>query len=476
MLVAVTDSLAKFSYINMLARSIRQISKSLLRQPIFAPLVAAMIVRSLEVVHEPKTGAGALSLLIFSRERWDQDIEALARIPDVRLVSLPTGILERINALFHDPHFSVKANNYYQVADKDNLRHRHRQVAYLTKVMALVRVWAKLDAAVTCSFKYVREAPWSTACDRAGLPFVALHKEFTVLEPRHLESRIAESQGMGFRFFGTHLCCVNENARQLFARAGVFPAEKITKVGLLRVDNLYQPKAASTGDGQRKSVVLFSFGHLTGPFPSHPVRNYYFAKDDNFGFVELFKSVHAGFAELARKHPDIDFLIKPKNVEPGWIGEIRAVIESELGCSLDDIPNCRIVGEPAPDLMRQSLANIVLNSTTVIESRIAGRNTIIPLFAEAAGRHMDMVYFREFLDLFAVATSREDMTEKIERAIKGEILEHGSQARLNQLLERQIGNCEGRSAERLTRTIRAVVAASVNTAAIKSRLPEARQA
>src|SRR6185312_13211662 len=108
----------------------------------------------------------------------------------------------------------------------------------------------------------------------------------------------------------------------------------------------------------RPSVVLFSFGHLTGPFPAVPSRNYYFSQDGNYGFVELFAKVHAVFADAARRHPNVDFLVKPKYVLPGWIGEIDAVIRERLGVALADIPNCRIVANTAPELMRRSRANI----------------------------------------------------------------------------------------------------------------------
>lgn len=414
-----------------------------------------MVARSVKVIHEPGEPSNALTLLVFSRERWAQDIEALARVPAVRLIEIPTQTVLRVNQIFDDPRYTVKADDFYLQIGEDVLAHREKQVRYLQGVVRWLRRFCKIDAAVTCTYRYVREALWAKAFDRAGVPYVGWHKEFTVLEERQIDQRAQEAKALGFRFFGTHLCCVNDAAREMFIKAQVATPDRITKVGLLRADNLFQQRTARA-QGGRAHVVLFSFGHLTGPFPKVPTRNYYFSREGDYGFIDLFRAAHADFADLARRNPDVDFLIKPKNVEPGWIGEIEAVVQEELGVPLTSIPNCRIVSQPAPELMRGSLANVVLNSTTVIESRLLDCNTIIPAFAEAAAGHRDMVYFRDYFDLFAVADTRDAYTSLIESALAGGDLRRGTTERLHSFLDRQIGNADGKSAHRLAYVARQV--------------------
>lgn len=432
--------------------------KWLLRRRAAIPFVAFLVARSIRMPTPAPTSekdGKDLTLLVFSRERWEQDLQSLARIPGIRLVELPTAMVLRINNLFDDPRYVVKADDFYLQTATEILDYRNEQIRYLQSVVWWLRRMLKIDAAVTCTYRYVREALWAVAFDRAGLPYIGWHKEFTVLEDRQIAQRVEETKARRFKFFGTHLCCVNDMARDLFIKAEVAKADQISKVGLLRADNLFQKWVAAPSG--RPRVVLFSFGHLTGPFPDVPMRNYYFSRDDDFGFIELFRSVHADFADLARRNPGVDFLIKPKNVERGWIGEIESVVRNTLGVPLSDIRNCRIVSDSAPDLMRGSLANVVLNSTTAIESRILGCNTIIPAFAEAAGIHRDMIYFRDYFDLFAVAETRETYLSMLEAAIAGGDLRCGTRERLRSFLDRQIGNPDGMSAQRLAYVVRQIV-------------------
>ena len=50
--------------------------------------------------------------------------------------------------------------------------------------------------------------------------------------------------------------------------------------------------------------------------------------------------------------------------------------------------------------MNGSLANIVFNSTTVIESLLANTNTIVPVYHEAKNKHSDKVYLKNILIFF----------------------------------------------------------------------------
>ena len=117
----------------------------------------------------------------------------------------------------------------------------------------------------------------------------------------------------------------------------------------------------------------------------------------------------------ARANPQAQFLIKPKNVERWWIEKIEQAVEQGLGVPLSAIPNCRIVADQAPDLIRRSVAAIGLNSTVVLETAALDRDLIMPVFAEAAGKYADKVYFPHFRDVFSVASSRAELSEMLTR-------------------------------------------------------------
>jgi hypothetical protein len=437
---------------------VKTLAKAVLRQPICAPLVAIWVSKRVRILFDCDD-ASALNVLTFDSWRWEQDILALSKVGGVRLLAMDDDAINWIVAFFNLPH--VKANElYYRETDKRILKRRRESVAYMAIIMGLVKRWKSLNCATNPNATYVRTSRWMQACVAADLPFVAIHKEYTVLDTRQIQARSEEWAARGVKFFGTHICVNNENAKSLLFKAGVAPLEKITVSGLLRADNLVGPKDQPLEPDQpKRTVTLFSFGHLTGPFdPPMEIRSHYFSLHGNFGFIELFRDVHVAFAELALRHPEIEFKIKPKNVEQWWTDEVEWVLRDELGLSLADIPNCNMVGDWAPDLMRDSLATIVLNSTVVLESRILGCNTIMPLFAEAAGVHSDRIYFDQFTDLFAVATSKQDLVDKLEHAIGGGSLAMGSDERLREMRNYYLGNSDGRSAERLIDVFRDVMA------------------
>ena len=64
-----------------------------------ATLVAAWIARDCRVLCEP-TAPDAVSVLVFSPNRYREDLEVLAKTGVLRLIATPTEILQRVNSLY----------------------------------------------------------------------------------------------------------------------------------------------------------------------------------------------------------------------------------------------------------------------------------------------------------------------------------------------------------------------------------------
>ena len=431
----------------------KAVLKAVLRRRALAPVLAFVLHR--HIARNKLSGdeeKPQKRIIILSYERWSQDVEELLKIKGSCYFTIDDQFVAFLYTLFEQGSIQTGGKSYWTSTNPEELKARDRQARGIARIVFWLFKFGNYDAFLTCGFKYMREIPVATACVRLGIPFIAWHKEFTVLEPHMVQTRIEQAREYRFRFHGTHLACVNQVAKDVFSGSDIADKKKIYPVGLLRADSLIKGRAAIS-ERERRHVVFFSFGHLTGPFPAHPFRNYYFSRNDDFGFVELFRRSHGIFAELSLEYPDVDFLFKPKNFEPGWIDEITMVVEAHIGRPLDNVPNCRIVNEPAQSLMEGSLANICLNSTTVIESRLLKRNTILPVFAEAADKHQTEVCFRSFLDLFTVATSEDGFKQTLHRSLRGESFVQGDEVRLKELLRLQLGNDDGYAAKRLSQLI-----------------------
>ena len=103
------------------------------------------------------------------------------------------------------------------------------------------------------------------------------------------------------------------------------------------------------------------------------------------------------------------------------------------------------------------MAAIGLNSTVVLETVALDRDLIMPVFAEAAGKYADKVYFPHFRDVFSVASSRAELSAMLDAVLRGERLKMPAPERLNAMLDEYVGNHDGHSAERLAAVLHDVV-------------------
>ncbi len=441
-----------------ISRYLKELGRRTLRRELFAPLFGWLLARRLRLLHD-SADPDALNVLVFSEFRWVQDLNALARVGSLRLFAIDGALMARINALFLPPGKTPRFY-YYLEDDPEILRLREAQVSFLEKVIRSLLRRKSLDCAATPSAHYRQEQTWAAACDASGLPFVALHKEYTVLDDRQVAERARIYRDSRESYRGTHLCVVNQTAKRLLAEGGVCPEDRMTVVGVLRMDNILGPDSRYRVPSKQdpKIVTLFSFGHFSGGLATENRRSQLFSRDDDFGFVEMFRDVHTAFAEAALRHPDVQFKIKPKFVTDWWNREIDQVVRQNLGIEFSEITNCEIVDAPAPELIAEATATIGFNSTVVLESRVLGRSTIIPNFAEATGAWTRYVYFKDFHDLFALASSKADLGAKIDRAIAGDSLNGGTPERLSELCRYYFGSDDGRTAARVVGILRDVAA------------------
>ena len=324
--------------------------KSFHRLP--AELVAARIARSCRVLCEP-TAPDGLTVLVFSPDRFREDLDVLGETGALRLIATQTDVLQSVNGLYRTvpPIHELDKYDYFLEEDPKLLEGRRKLRDFCTAVIGALRRRLPFDCAITSAVHYRYEHPWAAACDSQGMPFVALHKEFTVLERRMLPDRIERYRKQKRRFFGTQVLCVNETARELFADSRIVAPDRVEVVGMPRMDRLFDPDSPlrQKSTAQRQ-VTLFSFAHYCGDLEPGERRSKLFSARDHEGFVRLFENVHVAIAELALAHPEVSFKIKPKVVSDWWIVEIENVIRKALGRGLADIPNCVIAEGAGADL------------------------------------------------------------------------------------------------------------------------------
>ena len=422
--------------------------RKMLRTPFAAHVAGLLIIAAIKRIDKGDK-PNAINVLVFNSMRFRQDIEVLARHPRLRLYAMPTRAIELVQAIFSDPGHTPR-NDYYLEEDPVILALREKIRAYIAIIAPYLKLRG-LDCSVTPSIQYNNEQDWAAGLDAGGFPFIGLHKEFTISDEKDVVRRIGRHRELRRKFLGSYLLVTNENARRLFSESSVFPREKIQVMGLLRMDRLFDPNSPyRRRKNQKPQAILFSFGHFSGGIASPEKRSHYFSQNDDFGFVQLFGDVHAAFAEMAIANPDVDFKIKPKNVEDWWIREIEAVTRSATGRSISEIPNLSIVSTTAPELIRDASVVIGFNSTVLLESLILGRMTVLPVFAEAATKYPDNVHLIKYREAFSVASSKAELKELIGQGIANQA-SRSDAGRMHEMMQFYLGFDDGRSLDRFVR-------------------------
>ena len=425
-------------------------------------MAAARIARDCKVISRGRR-PGSLTVLVFNAFRFVEDISVLSEQDDLTLIEVPNEALQEINGLFRTvpPGVAGDSYEYFREQDPSCLAEREQQAGFHAEVVTALRALIDFDCAITPAVHYRTDFPWARAFDAAGVPFVAMHKELTVIDERHIPERVGIYREADFRFQGSWAFVTSENAKTLFTEGGVFDPARIDVTGLPRMDRLFRDDCPFRDKSHdQPQVTFFSFPHYCGGMGiSKARRSKLFSRDDDEGFVTLFKAVHGGIAELAQRRPDVRFRIKPKIGAPWWIEEIEQVFRDTIGVGTEALPNCEIVDQPAPELIRDADVVVAFNSTVLLESLALERPTIMPYFAEAEDSLTHYVYLRDHLDAFAPAGSREELVSQVERALAGDIEAAKVSDRLrHDCLRYYLGHDDGGNARRIVEGLRQVVA------------------
>jgi hypothetical protein len=178
--------------------------------------------------------------------------------------------------------------------------------------------------------------------------------------------------------------------------------------------------------------------------------------------MALFSDLHTSFVHLAKKHPEVDFVVKPrpKDMHEKTLWDII----NETGIDLSKLKNYTVEPDAdVHDLIINSDVIIALNSTTVVEAAIAGKRVIFPLFYnyKETNNFNDFVWKND-LDLFDVAESAEELKSLVLEGLKNpEISENVMDGR-RELFKKCFSDVEGVALGRYMEIIRNVVNSAKN--------------
>ncbi len=407
-----------------------------------------------------KGNNGSIKILVLNEERYRADLLELINRDDVTLYYLPSNIQNLINSIWLSNIRNLSDSegvSYLKSKNKKVHESRENLKKLLKKIITILNKKYRIDCIITCTFYYKQDREWESASVEAGVPFFVLHKE-NMKDPSTHDANIERYKKHGYRFNGTKLLLANRLEKYVLLKAGCVSEDKIEVVGSLRMDSLYR-RINSKEDANRNKVILFSTHHRSGLLQIENVKGWFNETDVQEGFIRHFDKLHSNFAKLALEFPHLQFVIKTK-----WLGiwekKIQNAVKSHININISDIKNLLITDEIlAHDLIDSAIVVVGLNSTTLIEAKLAGVPVILPIFEEAATKYFDSnIYFKKYIDIFSVANSPDEMNNLLVDAILG-VLEKQKQVP-NEMIQDYLGYFDGRVAERALAVFRREISQS----------------
>ena len=413
-----------------------------------------------------------ITILALKSEKFRGDLECLSRVEKFRVLYLESKWEVPIIAAFTNK--KIKGYKYLNAEKGDDIYELKRKIdiyfcGFISSLLKLIEI----DCVVTPNYRYIEDYPWVMSLTKKGIPHILLFREGLMNTERLFEG-ITARHALYKRYPLTHLVVHNKISKRSFVESGFASEEQVSICGALRMDNLLKLIINKDGtvrkyDGRRKRVVFFFFPYTTSIFGREKLSPTEALFGDKYRYAEsiwpqrinLFRDLHISFARLAQKLPDVDFVIKPKpkHINKGVSGDEYLKIINELGIDLNKLDNYTI--EPnvnVHDLIINSDVIIALQSSTVLESAIAGKHVIFPLFYNyKETKNFNDFMWRNHLDLFDVAESAEELEALVVKRIeKPEIDEEFMKGR-RELFKEYFSDLDGVALKKYSETIENIV-------------------
>ena len=414
------------------------------------------------------------TILAINANMFRGDIECLAQVSKFRVLTLDNKWQAPLRAAFTSKKIEpLEYINAKVGSDIYNLKERINIffdgfTSYLLKLI-------KVDCVITPNYRYMDDIFWVVSLTKKKrIPHVCLYREGLLCADRFYDGVTVRHR----LYKGcpvTHIIVHNQRCKDSFVESGYVTEGEVSVCGALRMDNLIKlldsgkHGTISKDKGRRKRVILFYFPYNMSLFGKAKLAEIENVFGDKYRYAEsiwsqrisLFRDLHISFVQLAQRLPDVDFVIKPKRVymtkNISWDRYLKVV--NETGIDLNKLKNYTIEPDAnVHDLILNSDVVIALQSSTVLESAIAGKPVIFPLFYNYKNTdNFNDFGWRNHLDLFDVAESAEEMEAIIIKRLENPKIDKKIVEDRRELFKKWFYDLDGVALENYSETIENVV-------------------
>ena len=331
-------------------------------------------------------------------ERFHKDLEILKNNNTFNFLSFPIDLHYRISAPFS---YLIKSDLYkkkwYQISNTKNWKnYLQLHTDFIKKYQNFLKLFYNIKIIITPSFYYFQDRAWENASYNNNFPYLVFFRE-SFKDPKSINYYISRYADRNYKFLGSSIYVYNNFEKKCLIEAGVCNSKQVEVLGSPRFDNIIK-KSQTNEINEGDCITLFSFRHTIAAYKLDPKNS-----NDGFSFVgdgavKLFDKVHGEFARQAILNPKTKFFIKLKFLGR-WKEHVEKSIENYNNRSASTIPNLYILDDIDPQyLIIKSNLIIAINSTVLVESRILGKKTAVPVFEEANTILKDFIYLEKFFN------------------------------------------------------------------------------
>ncbi len=417
----------------ILEKLVNVIVDNLVLWPFFYPIIFFMK----EVKTNKEVKSNGISLLALNAFIFRGDLKALTRA-GFKVYILPYKWQTRIFYAYNEQDRNLKQEfRETPITGSTLYKDRIRIRRYLSRLLNLIINKKKIDCVIGAGLFYNQDFDWGAASENIGHPYVVFHRENLIgSKDRYLYITKRAKFLKKFGFIGSSIIFHNKIMKSIFdEHSGVNP-NKIFAHGSLRMDRYIRDIADKNNLEDNKRITLFSFP------PSNAISREY--RSDSFGWYRLHDEVHLSFVELALEHPDIEFVIKHKDVE--WEGT-RLLLEKANACKLKNL-KIYDLSYDTQELIFSSRVVTGFCTTALLESAIVGKPIIYPLFAEASKQeYSNFVCFNKATDMFDIAKSKKEYKKLIMRKYKDPVVSELARELRKSEFENQVSSLQSEASK-----------------------------
>jgi len=373
-----------------------------------------------KIIHS--RASSRITILALDSDRYRGDLEALATNSSFRVLfirqkwqgaivnllrkNLEIGVKEYINTHSDD------------VVAYDNILSSQK---FMREFLEILFSMIKVNCVTNVNHRYIEDAYWTLASEQIEIPYIMLYRECLLQK----ESRFYHDVVQRFKstkFHGSHIIVHNNTCKETFIESLFCKEDDISVIGALRMDKYLKDINSDSYciNNGKKRFTMFYFPYdmslfgKSGTAPSDYKYKYAFSVWPDRKF--FFKEVHSAIVELSIEYPDIDFVIKPKNIMmKGKAWKFYESVLNEIDFDINKSNNYSVCPNAnVHNLIKSSNVICALQSTTVIESAISGKPIILPVFESyRATENFQDFGWKKHMELFDIANNKQHFKDLI---------------------------------------------------------------